>query len=78
MNPAEAELALAQHDGACDCCGGAEPGGRFGWNVDHDHATGRVRGIICHNCNTAIGKLGDTLEGVLRAVRYLNPAPSKG
>lgn len=80
VDPLAAEALLAKHDGRCDCCGVTAPGGRWGWNVDHDHATGRLRGILCHNCNTAIGKLGDTLEGVLKAVRYLErqPQPSQG
>ena len=71
ISPVEAERALAKHRGTCDCCGTTAPGGRYGWNLDHDHATGGVRGVLCQNCNTAIGKLGDTLEGVLRAVKYL-------
>lgn len=39
--------------------------------VDHDHATGKVRGIICGVCNTAMGKLGDTVEKIERIVKYM-------
>ena len=39
--------------------------------VDHCHDTGKVRGIICGRCNTGIGQLGDNLEGLMKAVRYL-------
>lgn len=39
--------------------------------VDHCHATGRVRGILCIRCNCAIGALGDTAESVARVVEYL-------
>jgi hypothetical protein len=42
---------------------------------DHDHVTGVVRGLLCNGCNTAIGKLGDTPDGVMRAVAYLLGAP---
>ena len=52
----------------CDCCGTL-----LTQTVcyDHDHETGRFRGWLCHNCNSGIGKLGDDLEGVLKAVTYL-------
>lgn len=40
-------------------------------SLDHCHHTGLFRGWLCGKCNTAIGKLGDTLEGVKRAVAYL-------
>ena len=39
--------------------------------VDHDHVTGNVRGLIHHGCNTALGLLGDTPEGVMAAYEYL-------
>lgn len=39
--------------------------------VDHDHFTGNIRGLLCHNCNSAIGKLGDSTILLKAAVRYL-------
>jgi len=41
---------------------------------DHDHVTGAFRGWLCGKCNTAIGKLGDDIAGVERALRYLKRA----
>ncbi|MER5558531.1 endonuclease VII domain-containing protein [Streptomyces sp. NPDC048491] len=40
-------------------------------HVDHCHQTGRVRGVLCFNCNSAIGKLGDDPDTVRRAAAYL-------
>lgn len=39
--------------------------------VDHDHTTEKVRGLLCRNCNTGLGCLGDSLEGLERARNYL-------
>jgi recombination endonuclease VII len=44
----------------CAICGKSDPGSKKGWSTDHDHETGRVRGILCMSCNTFIGLLGDT------------------
>ena len=43
------------------------------WNlaVDHCHRTGKVRGLLCNECNRAIGILGDTYMSVKRAADYL-------
>lgn len=61
------EMLLAQ-DGRCAVC-------RKKWHrklyVDHCHETNRVRGLLCGPCNTAIGQLGDTVEGLERALAYL-------
>ncbi|MER7867522.1 MULTISPECIES: endonuclease domain-containing protein [Streptomyces] len=40
-------------------------------NVDHCCGAGRVRGVMCFNCNSAIGKLGDDPDAVRRAAAYL-------
>ena len=45
--------------------------GRERLAVDHCHDTGRVRGLLCFKCNTAIGALGDTEEAAQNVVDYL-------
>jgi hypothetical protein len=58
----------------CAICHRASPGGRYRyWCVDHDHVTGTVRGLLCLRCNAGIAALGDTAEGVKRAVTYFEP-----
>lgn len=60
---------LLQQNNGCAICGRG-----FGDktpHVDHDHATGKVRGLLCKSCNTAIGLLGDSEEGVRLALSYL-------
>lgn len=39
--------------------------------VDHDHKTGKVRGLLCHNCNRALGLLQDSVEVITKAAEYL-------
>lgn len=39
--------------------------------IDHDHRTGKVRGILCTNCNTALGKFGDSPNILRRVLEYL-------
>ena len=56
---------------SCALCGGTDPGSAIGWCVDHDHATKKVRGILCIACNHGLGKLGDCVAGIEAALTYL-------
>lgn len=39
--------------------------------VDHCHTTGEVRGLLCHNCNRALGLFQDSVSNLKRAIDYL-------
>ncbi len=39
--------------------------------VDHCHSTNKIRGLLCHHCNTALGKFYDSEERLLNAIEYL-------
>ena len=58
MTPDDWDRMLAEQGGGCGICGTTEPGGRGNtFHVDHDHATGKVRGLLCFKCNTDLNKL---------------------
>lgn len=39
--------------------------------IDHDHATGKVRALLCHDCNTGLGKFRDSITLFQRSIDYL-------
>lgn len=64
-------LLAAQGDG-CAICATADPGrGHDSFSVDHDHATGKVRGLLCHSCNVGIGYLADDPARLRAAAAYI-------
>ena len=50
----------------CELCGRVEA-----LHLDHDHATKEFRGWLCRSCNTSLGGLGDNVDGLRRAIAYL-------
>lgn len=59
---------LALQDGRCAICRTAFVGEP---RADHDHITGKPRGLLCHKCNAGLGMLGDSLLAVESAAAYL-------
>jgi len=60
------ELKAAQQDNRCAICGA-----RVKLHVDHDHNTGAFRGLLCPNCNKAIGLFKDNPDTLRSAAEYL-------
>jgi len=60
---------LAAQNGVCAIC--SRPPGKRHLAVDHCHTTKAVRGLLCVNCNTAVGKLNDDPVLLQRAIDYL-------
>lgn len=68
---------LDSQGGVCACCGSKAPGGKGRlFHVDHDHDSGRVRGLLCHGCNVGIGHFGDDPTRLERAIAYLRGGAS--
>ena len=62
---------LASQGGGCAICGyRVKPGGRR-LNVDHDHKTGVVRGLLCARCNRGLGWFSDDPQRLKAAAVYL-------
>lgn len=67
----EYNLMFTEQKGKCACCGIHQNELTKKFAVDHDHDTGLIRGLLCNHCNLALGKLGDNIEGLMRALNYL-------
>ena len=66
----EYQARLKSQDYLCAIC--QKPNSsRRNFAVDHDHMTGKIRGLLCSRCNQGIGFLGDTAAGVRAAWEYL-------
>ena len=63
---------LNEQGNVCAICGTDTPGGRGQFHADHDHKTNQPRGVLCHNCNVALGNFQDNLEILQSAIEYLN------
>ena len=66
------ERMFREQEGKCAICSAMEPGhSRTKFCVDHDHKSGAVRGLLCVDCNTTLGKFNDEIERFYKAARYL-------
>ncbi|MQA98896.1 MAG: recombinase [Actinobacteria bacterium] len=66
VDAVQVEWMILQQGGVCALCREANPR-----HVDHDHRSGKVRGILCFNCNKGLGKVEDGPDVLRRAMDYL-------
>lgn len=75
LSVADYDAMVAQQGGLCAICNRPERVTRSGKQirlaVDHDHETGKVRGLLCMHCNQAIGKMEHRVDLLQQAVAYL-------
>ena len=71
LEQGEYEQLIEDHDNACALCGKPQEDLARRLLVDHDHDTGRVRGLLCTPCNSATAQLGDNYEGIAKALDYM-------
>jgi len=67
ISVAEYDSMVAEVNGQCPICGSPPKPPFTCLAVDHCHASGRVRGVLCHGCNTALGQVQDD-PAILRAL----------
>ncbi len=68
------ETILKKQDKKCAICGAAKKRKNlksFFLCVDHDHRSGKVRGILCNKCNTALAFFNDSVDNLQTAASYL-------
>lgn len=62
---------LKEQGGCCAICNTLQCATGYRFAVDHCHTSGKIRGLLCQACNTAIGKLKDDVFLLKKAIAYL-------
>jgi hypothetical protein len=76
MTIADYDAMLLEQEGNCKVCSKPHSGNVNGDTnkpmfIDHCHTSGKVRGLLCHNCNTALGHIKDDVELATKLIKYL-------
>lgn len=72
LEPAEYDAMVAKQRGKCLICEGRQRRKNSDHlDIDHDHATGEVRGLLCGSCNSGLGRFGDSPALLRQAADYV-------
>lgn len=72
------EEMLKEQRGMCRICKIPRPGGKGShFHVDHDHNTKKVRGLLCHHCNTGLGAFKDSFDLLNKAAQYIKESENE-
>ena len=67
----EYEKILKRQGKGCGICGKKRDSKIRSLAVDHCHTSGRVRGVLCTNCNNLLGRAKDSVKVLKKAIKYL-------
>ena len=70
ITPDQFKQMFETQQGKCAICN-EEPKTKRGLHVDHNHETGKVRGLLCHGCNVALGSFKEDIGLLNKAIEYL-------
>lgn len=69
----EYNLLFLKQGGKCLICGIHQRDLKQSLNIDHEHITGNIRGLLCPDCNRGLGCFKDNKEIMKKAIKYLKP-----
>ena len=67
----EYQIIFDKQEGKCNICGHHQNEFKRALCVDHDHVTGRIRGLLCDKCNRNLGGFNDDINMLLKAIEHL-------
>ena len=70
ITQADYDAMVEAQKGRCKICGRRPAEGKS-FHIDHDHVTGRIRGLLCSSCNHALGLFAESPERLRRAASYV-------
>jgi len=62
---------FSNQEGKCAICGIPQSELKNKLGVDHNHTTGKVRGLLCNKCNLSLGNIKDDIKILLNMINYL-------
>lgn|SRR3990167_3683409 len=69
ITEAQYQALIISQNNCCLIC--KLPAGDKTLHIDHCHATGKIRGLLCNHCNTGLGRFKDNIELLKAAIKYL-------
>lgn len=70
ISPEQYYEMLTEQEGKCKICNQPIPEGQY-LDIDHNHKTGEIRGLICNKCNKGLGFFGEDIKVLENAIKYL-------
>ena len=71
MTLTDFDILYNQQKGCCATCGKHQSELKESLSVDHNHITGKIRGLVCRKCNIVFGLVGDNVDILKQMVCYL-------